>query len=78
MAFFTILVFQKLPKLGPEFMYVKREPLLPGTSAGYFIIFIVWKRWKIQVDQKISIAYTTNSVLSLLNIKKEYSFSSVW
>jgi len=44
MATFTVLAFQKLPKLGSGFMYVKRKPLLFGTLVVYFIILILLKK----------------------------------
>lgn len=41
MASFTVLMFQTLLKLGPEFMSVKSKPLLFGTSVAYFIILVL-------------------------------------
>lgn len=46
MASFTVLEFQNLLKIGPEFTCVKSKLLLFGTLVVSFIIFILQKKKK--------------------------------
>lgn len=48
MASFTVLEFQNLLKIGPEFTCVKSKLLLFGTLVVSFIIFILQKKKKVE------------------------------